>query len=180
MRHGYFGKKLSRTKNERRQLFRNQIRDLIIHDSIKTTVTKAKAVQPLVEKLITKAKVGSDQKKREVFSVLTERTTTKKLFLMAQDRFKERNSGFTRIVRIGVRRGDNTEEAVLTFVDPPIVRESNDKKSATKKVTKKSEKTDKKDIKKRIIKKSKEKEEKKVAKKTTTKKVASKKSKKKE
>jgi large subunit ribosomal protein L17 len=123
MRHSVFGRKLSRTKNERRRLLSGLVRDLLIHDRIVTTLAKAKAVQPLVEKLITKAREGSDANRRRVFAVLTDRPLTEKLFEETKTRFMSRNSGFTRIVKAGLKRGDATQTAILSFVDERVVAE---------------------------------------------------------
>ncbi|MBI3576438.1 50S ribosomal protein L17 [Candidatus Gottesmanbacteria bacterium] len=121
MRHSYFGRKLSRTVNERRRLFMILARELIAHGQITTTLAKAKAVQPLVEKLITRAKKGSQRDKRLVFHVLADKSSTTSLMEYAKTRFGSRTSGFTRIVKLGPRVGDATEEAMLSFVDAPIV-----------------------------------------------------------
>jgi large subunit ribosomal protein L17 len=123
MRHSVFGRKFSRTKNERRRLFAGLVRDLLIRDSITTTLAKAKAVQPIIEKLITKAREGSDANKRRAFAVLTDRKLTEDLFEQAKTRFATRTSGFTRIVKAGLRRGDSTQTAILSFVDEKIVAE---------------------------------------------------------
>jgi large subunit ribosomal protein L17 len=123
MRHSVFGRKLSRTKNERRRLLAGLVRDLLIQDRIVTTIAKAKAAQPLVEKLITKAREGSEANKRRVFAVLTDRPLTEKLFEEAKTRFASRNSGFTRIIKADIRRGDATQTAILSFVDERIVAE---------------------------------------------------------
>lgn len=123
MRHSVFGRKLSRTKNQRRRLFAGLVRDAIIHNGITTTVAKAKAVQPLLEKLITKAKTGTDANRRRVYAVLTDRTLVKQLFEEAKTRFSARSSGFTRIIKVGRRMGDATETALLSFVDERVVAE---------------------------------------------------------
>lgn len=117
MRHSYFGRKLSRTKNERQQLFRNLLRAVIVHGKITTSLAKAKAIQPTIEKLITKAKEGSETKRREALSVLADKPTTDQLWERAKTQFAGRQSGFTRIIRLGSRRGDATEEVQLRFVD---------------------------------------------------------------
>ncbi len=155
MRHAYFGKKLSRTKNERRRLFRNLLRDLISHGKIVTTLSKAKAVQPLMEKLITKAKIGSQQKEREIFAVLTDKEHTDRLLDMAKTRFAHRSSGFTHIIKLGFRSGDATEKVRLGFIDEEIVVEQIAPKTEAKQ-TKIKEKIEKKEsIKKRVQKKNK-------------------------
>lgn len=120
MRHAYFGRKLSRTKNERRSLLRNLARDLFLKGSLKTTLAKAKAVQPFVEKLITLAKKATDRKKQEVMQELPYKDVVKKLFLDAQTRFGSRTSGFTSIVKLGTRMGDNSKIALLRLVDQDV------------------------------------------------------------
>ena len=109
--------KLSRTKNERRRLFQGLARDLIIHGSIRTTLGKAKAVKPIIEKLVTLAKKGSV---REVAKMLASRDIEKKLNDDAKTRFAGRTSGFTRIIKLGKRLGDATEEVFLQFVDAKV------------------------------------------------------------
>lgn len=124
MRHSVFGRKLSRTKNQRRRLFAGLVRDLLIHNEITTSVAKAKAVQPLVEKLITKAKNGSDANKTRVTGILMDRKLAQKLFDDAKTRFAARSSGFTRIIKLGKRKGDATDIALLSFVDEKVVVET--------------------------------------------------------
>ncbi len=120
MRHSVFGRGLSRTKNERRRLLQGLARDVIVRGSIKTSLAKAKAVQPLVEKLVTLAKKGSV---REVEKVLASKDIEKLLNNDAKTRFANRNSGFTRIIKLGKRLGDATEEVLLQFVDVRVVAE---------------------------------------------------------
>lgn len=145
MRHGYFGKKLSRTKNERRQLFVGLVRELIKYGSIQTTLAKAKAVQPLAEKLITKAKKNNY---RKLFQELGDKNTARKLLADAQTRFANRTSGFTKIIKLGTRAGDATEAVLFQFVDKPVEttviapkKEVVATKSVPKKKTKKTKKT---------------------------------------
>ena len=120
MRHSYFGRKLKRTKNERRRLFQGLARDLISRGSIRTTLAKAKAVQPMVEKLVTLAKKGSV---KEVEKVLAAKDIEKLLLGDVKTRFTGRSSGFTRIIRLGKRLGDATEEVFLQFVDARVKTE---------------------------------------------------------
>ncbi|MDO8451540.1 MAG: 50S ribosomal protein L17 [bacterium] len=117
MRHAYFGRKLSRTKNERRSLLRNLSRDLLLHGKIRTTLAKAKAVQPMIEKLITKAKIGTDQKKREAYAELPSKEAIVQLFKRSSGQFTKRTSGYTRITKLGPRKGDSGEEVLIGFVD---------------------------------------------------------------
>lgn len=132
MRHSYFGKKLSRTKNERRRLLQGLARDLIARGSIKTTRAKAKAVQPLVEKLVTSAKKGTTSALVQIKKVLADWPMTKLLLSDATSRFTKRTSGYTRIVKLGMRAGDGAEEVLLQFVDermsePVVVKEKTEK-----------------------------------------------------
>jgi len=123
MNHSVFGRKLSRTKNERKRLFANLMRDLIIHGKIVTSRAKAKAVQPMMEKLVTKAKRGNDTDRRHILSILPYGEVVDRLLADAKDRFSQRNSGFTRVIRMGAGRSDNAEEAMLSFVDEAVKRE---------------------------------------------------------
>lgn len=119
MRHSVFGRKFSRTKNERRRLFQGLARDFIRRGSIRTTLAKAKAVQPLVEKLVSHAKKAnsSNVHGRQIRKVLADKATEKFLLADALTRFAARTSGFTRIVKLGPRMGDAAEEVMLQFVD---------------------------------------------------------------
>lgn len=96
-------------------------RELIEHGQITTTLAKAKAVQPLVEKLITRAKKGKEADRRLVFEVLADKAMTATLMDFAKTRFANRTSGFTRIIKLGPRLGDATETAMLSFVDAAVV-----------------------------------------------------------
>ena len=114
-------------------------REVISHGQIKTTRSKAKAVQPMVEKLVTNAKKGN---KREILKKLADEASVKLLMSWAQERFANRNSGFTRIIKLGPRSGDGAEEVLFSFVDPAPTAE-------VKPVEKKVEKKEVKQIKKR-------------------------------
>ena len=95
-------------------------RDVIIHGSIRTSLAKAKAVQPMVEKLVTMAKNGSVQ---EMEKILAHKDIEKMLIDDAKTRFAKRASGFTRIIKLGKRLGDATEEVFLQFVDVRVIAE---------------------------------------------------------
>ena len=123
MHHSIFGKKLSRTKNERKRLFSNLARDLILHGRIVTSKAKAKAVQPLIEKLVTKAKRGTDADRKRILRSIPYGDIVDRLMRDAKDRFSQRSSGFTRMIKIGNIRSDGSEEVMLSFVDEAIVRE---------------------------------------------------------
>lgn len=149
MRHSYFGKKLSRTKNDRKNLLRNLSRSMFLHGSIKTSKAKAQAVRGMVEKLITKAKKGTDQKRRELFADLADKEVVSKLADMAATRFASRSSGYTRMIHLGSRRGDATEEVLLSFVDEAVVTE------VVKSKTEKSAKQEKEEVKEKVQEKNK-------------------------
>ena len=120
MRHRVAGRKLSRTKNERRRLLVGLTREIIVHGSIKTTLAKARAVQPMIEKLITRAKVGSGGALISIKKTLSDWRSTKLLLDDVKMRFSRRSSGFTRIVKLGTRAGDNAQAVLLSFVDARV------------------------------------------------------------
>lgn len=121
MRHNVYGRKLSRTKNERRRLFQGLVKDLIKHGNIETSLAKAKAIQPMVDKLITKAKHGKGGQFRTIQRTLADKEIAKLFLSEIQTRFIHRTSGFTRIIRLGQRLGDATEQVRLQFVDERVV-----------------------------------------------------------
>lgn len=123
MNHGVYGRKLSRSKNERKRLFASLVREVVLHDRIVTSLAKAKAVQPLVEKLVTRAKKGTDADRRLILKVVPYKDIADRLMADAKDRFSTRTSGFTRIVRLGIVRSDGSREAMLSFVDAAVVRQ---------------------------------------------------------
>ncbi len=120
MRHSVFGRKFSRTKNERKRLLQGLARDLFIHGVIKTSLPKAKAAQPMIEKLITKAKDGSQASVNQIEKVLASKDIEKALLADAKTRFGNRTSGFTRIIHLGKRIGDVTEEVLFQLVDEKV------------------------------------------------------------
>ena len=123
MRHRISGRVLGRDSAQRKALFRNLIRELYIHERITTTEAKARAIRADAEKLITKAKRGladgGDRvhAQRGVVSYLNDKTVAKKLFDELAPRYSERNGGYTRIVKLGKRRGDAADMAVIELVD---------------------------------------------------------------
>lgn len=118
MRHRLAGKKLNRDTHHRRALLRNLARELILHGSFTTTVAKAKAVQPLLDKLVTKAKAGALSQRRQVQAVLGSTQLTNQLVDKLAPTFK-RHSGFTRIIKTSYQRGDNACQAKIEWVDLP-------------------------------------------------------------
>lgn len=122
MRHLKGGFKLGRNPSHRRALLRNLTGSLIEKDRIQTTLTKAKAVKPIVERMITLAKSSTLANKRRAFAFLYRRKTVHMLFSDVAPRFMDRNGGYTRIIRTDAfRKGDGAEMAILEFVDHQFV-----------------------------------------------------------
>src|SRR3989344_3772264 len=116
MRHKIYGKKLGRSKDERETLFRNLVSELVAHGRIKTTLAKAKAIKPRIDKIITKGKKGTLSGTREIFGVLPKEVALT-FFNLVIPRFASRTSGFSRIIHLGKRSGDNSEMVILEWTD---------------------------------------------------------------
>ncbi len=116
MRHLKKGKKLGRTFSHKRALLRNQAISMILKGKIKSTVPKLKETRKLVEKLINIAREDTQSSRRLVFSYLNNKEASSKIFEIAKN-YKDRRGGFTRLIRLGVRKGDGAEEGVLEFVE---------------------------------------------------------------
>lgn len=123
MRHQVYGKKLNRDIKERKALFKGLTLALIINGKIHTTISKAKAVSSLIEKLVTQAKIGSDTATRQVSSFLARREVIQKFIGEIIPRFKDKIGGYLRIRRVGKRIGDNAEEVVLEWTVPEEKKE---------------------------------------------------------
>jgi large subunit ribosomal protein L17 len=117
MRHGVGHKKLNRTGSHRQAMFGNMAAALIKHEQIVTTLPKAKALRPVVERLVTLAKKGDLASRRLVVSRMRDETQAKKLFDTLAPRYKARAGGYTRVLKAGYRYGDNAPLAVIEFVD---------------------------------------------------------------
>jgi large subunit ribosomal protein L17 len=117
MRHGDKVKNLSRTKAHRDALLSNLACQLIQHKSIVTTITKAKALRVYVEPLITKGKSNTTHQRRVVFSYLQDKDAIKELFGSVAEKVAGRPGGYTRIIKLGTRPGDNAEKAMIELVD---------------------------------------------------------------
>jgi len=130
MRHNVKGRKLGRTTEHRKALFRNQLASLVESGRIRTTLSKAKELRPIAEKIVTKGKRGTVDARRQVRRWLSQRELVKKLFDEVAPRFQERNGGYLRILKLGPRSGDGAEMALLEFVDFQVV--GTDKKGAAK------------------------------------------------
>ena len=116
MRHRHKGKHLDRNKESREALLRNLATSIIIYEKVKTTKTKAKAVKPLVEKLITTAKKNDLTARRKLLEVLYHKKAVSKALEVLGPRYKERKGGYTRIINLGRRQGDGAEIVQIEFV----------------------------------------------------------------
>jgi large subunit ribosomal protein L17 len=124
MRHGNGLRKLNRTSSHRLAMFRNMAVALLTHEAIKTTLPKAKELRRIVEPLITMGKSPTLANKRLAFARLRDRELVVKLFAEIGPRYVGRNGGYTRVLKMGHRQGDNAPMAFMELVDRPIVEEA--------------------------------------------------------
>ena len=117
MRHGISGRKLGRRTGHRNALFRNMAAALIKHEQSKSTLPKAKELRPYIEKLITLAKRGGLSNRRLAMARLGDEAQLKKLFEVLAERYSDREGGYTRVLRAGVRAGDAVQMAIIELVD---------------------------------------------------------------
>ncbi len=122
MRHKVSGYKLKRDAGSRKALLKGLVTSVITEERIVTTVTKAKAAKPLVEKMITLAKRDTLHARRQAAAFLETPAAVKKLFDKLGTRFGQRNGGYTRVVRLGFRKGDGAEQAMLELVGSELVK----------------------------------------------------------
>ena len=149
MRHARAGKKLGRDSAHRKALYSNLAGALIEHGRIKTTVTKAKAVKPIAEQMITLGRRGDLHARRQATAFLRSRDVVHHLFAEVAPRFKDRPGGYTRIVKIGPRPGDAAEMAYLELVDEEYVaqlREERQTATAVEEAPETTEATDEKAV----------------------------------
>jgi len=117
MRHRKSGRQLNRNSSHRQAMFRNMAASLIEHETIKTTIPKAKELRRVVEPLITLAKTDSVASRRQAFDKLRSKAAVGKLFAEIGPRFKERPGGYTRILKTGFRPGDAAPMAIIQLVE---------------------------------------------------------------
>lgn len=128
MRHRVGGYKLDRDVSARRALLRSLTTSVILEDRIKTTVTKAKAVRPQVEKMVTLAKRDTLHSRRQASAYLLSEEAVKKLFDAIGPRFSDRQGGYTRIMRVGVRKGDGAEEAIIELLGSEVKKRAEERR----------------------------------------------------
>ena len=126
MRHRVGGRKLQRTSSHRAALFRNMAAALIKHEQITTTTAKAKELRPYVEKLVTLAKKGGLSNRRIAHSRIMDDAQVRKLFEVIGPRYADRNGGYTRVIKAGIRASDAAPVAVIEFVDRDVAAKGQD------------------------------------------------------
>ena len=132
MRHGNYGKKLGRTSSHRQAMLRNMVTSLIRTEKIMTTDTKAKVLKSVADRMITLGKRGDLHARRQALSFIRERAMVIKLFDELSPRYRERQGGYTRIMKMGYRHGDNAPVSMIEFM-PEVAVEKPRKKAAAKK-----------------------------------------------
>ena len=120
MRHGKVHRKLNRTAEHRKAMFGNMCAALIKHEQIETTLPKAKDLRPIVEKLVTLGKRGDLHARRQAIAEMRDVDVVKKLFEVIGPRYKDRNGGYTRVIKAGYRHGDSAPRAVIELVDRDV------------------------------------------------------------
>jgi large subunit ribosomal protein L17 len=120
MYHGHKKRRFGRTHEHRKAMFANMAQALIKHEQIVTTLPKAKDLRPVVEKLVTLGKRGDLHARRQAIAQIKDVTLVGKLFEILGPRYKDRNGGYTRVLKAGFRYGDNAPLAVIEFVDRDV------------------------------------------------------------
>src|SRR4051812_20455687 len=126
MRHGNAHRKFNRRSNQRTALFQHLASALIKHEQIITTLPKAKDLRPIVEKLVTLAKRGDLHARRQAIAQMRDIGMVKKLFEVLGPRYKDRDGGYTRVLKAGFRYGDSAPVAVIEFVDRDVEAKGQD------------------------------------------------------
>jgi len=130
MRHRNAGYKLGRNTSHRRALLRNLVTSILLEDRVETTITKAKAARPHVEKLITLGKKGDLHSRRQALAYLQTRDAVSRLFDTVAPRYGDRNGGYLRIVRTGFQKGDGAEKAFIELLGAEAVLDEKRQKRA--------------------------------------------------
>ena len=128
MRHRVSGYKLGRTSASRKALFRNLVTECLKRGKLRTTYAKAKAVQPKIEKIITLGRKGTLNDRRKAAAYINEAQVLEELFSVTAKKFDKRNSGYTRITKLGYRKGDSSHMVEIAILDDlaPITAEADE------------------------------------------------------
>ncbi len=117
MRHRRSGRKFGRASAARRAMYRNMVTDLLRHEVIRTTHAKSKEIAPLAEKMVTHGKKGDLHNRRQAATFITDGSVLTKVFDELADRYRDRNGGYTRIIKLGKRAGDSADMALIELVE---------------------------------------------------------------
>ena len=132
MYHGKAGKKLGRTSSHKEAMFRNMVTSVIKYESIRTTDTKAKEVRKLAERMITLGKRGDLHARRQALAVVRDKSLVSKLFGELTERYRNREGGYTRIVKMGFRFGDIAPVSILEYIPEEKKKEKEKTKAKAK------------------------------------------------
>ena len=135
MRHKFANRKLNRTSEHRKALFKNMLNSLIKYEQITTTLPKAKELKPKIDKVITLGKKNNLQSKKNLFSQLLDKSSVDKLINKLSQRYEKRKGGYSRIIRAGFRYGDHSPLAIIELVDRDIQARKVDIKKKTGEAT---------------------------------------------
>jgi len=136
MQHHKAGRRLGRTTSHRTAMFRNMVTSLLSHEKITTTDAKAKEIRSIAEKMITLGKRGDLHAMRQAASFIRDKKVVTKLFSAIAPRYKERPGGYTRIVKVGIRPGDNAPLSIIELVEEQMEKKATAKNPSKKNVSK--------------------------------------------
>ena len=136
MRHKFGYRKLNRTSEHRKALFKNMLNSLIKYEQITTTLPKAKELKPKIDKVITLGKKNNLASKKNLFKQLQSKTSVDKLIKILSQRYVKRNGGYSRVIRAGYRYGDDAPMAVIELIDRDVQAKKVDVKKKTQEVEK--------------------------------------------
>ena len=136
MRHKFGHRKLNKTSEHRKALFKNMINSLIKYEQITTTLPKAKELKPKIDKVITLGKKNSLQSKKDLFSELQSKSSVDKLLKTLSQRYEKRKGGYSRVIRAGFRYGDDAPMAIIELIDRDIQAKKVDIKKKTEETAK--------------------------------------------
>lgn len=131
MRHGKAGSKLGRTSSHRKAMLRNMVTSFLKHEKVKTTDVKAKELKKVAEKMITLGKRGDLHARRQALAFIRDPEMVGKLFSELSERYRGRTGGYTRIVKMGYRTGDNAPLSVVEFIESAKKKQKSKKKKAS-------------------------------------------------
>ena len=149
MRHKLGYRKLNKTSEHRKALFKNMLNSLIKYEQITTTLPKAKELKPKIDKVITLGKKNSLQSKKDLFSELQSKSSVDKLLKILSQRYEKRQGGYSRVIRAGFRYGDDAPMAIIELIDRDVQAKKVDIKKKTEETSKAETQSKTKDIEKK-------------------------------